>query len=197
MGFPTRHVLSRKGTTTDFALWRGMVKKRLVFYVFLDFALSAHAGSALQGPPFRGSAAQSPPPVSVRFDTARASRAQPEARAWGKRRGEDENVFLAHAFYKTGGQSVGVTKKTHQGTRRRSPEGNRAPRRSATRFRRRSRTHSALSNRNCKTGARSLVSCAVRRPSAKHIEGGKRGFSKVLRPLLLWWRARDATNALF
>ena len=65
---------------------------------FLDFALSARAGSATHAPLFQGAAEQTPPPVCDFFNAARASRAQPEARAGRKRRREEKPVFLAHTF---------------------------------------------------------------------------------------------------
>ena len=116
------------------------------------------------------------------FNAPRASRAQPEARAGRKRRREEKHMFLAHTFYKTEGQSGGITKNIPPRPSPTRTRGNRTPRRSATRFRRRPRSHSDFFNRNSTSGARSLVFDAVRRPRAKHREVRKRGFSKGASP---------------
>ena len=161
-----------------------------------NFRRATKTRKPAHGPLFRTGGAWCPLPVCEYSYVVTCVACRSLSSVYDFQRFTEETCFFASFFIETEGQSGGETRRVPRGPPRPPARGKATARRPTTRFRRRSRTHSGLSNRNCTTGARSLVSCAVRRPSAKHSEEKKRGFSIVAFPLLLGRRARDATIAL-
>ena len=147
--------------------------------------------------PFSAPVAPRPPPLCVCFPTWRgASRVAPPGVYVFSNASREKHVFPL-PFFRNMRPVEGETRRVPRGPPRPHTRGKADDRRPRTRFRRCSRAHGRLCNRNTTRDARALVSDRRATTSRKSGATRKTCFSKVAFRLLLGRRTHDATIVFF